>query len=96
MTKDFAQGFVGLSGERLASEIPAELRFDHREGRFDIRASVIVIMKLALIHLVVVEHSMPYIYLAGRLGILAKVDIRLCALILNYGQVGFVAVCLIC
>ena len=69
MAENFAERFVSLSGECLASEIPAKLRLDHRKGGLDVRALVIVVVELALIHLVVIEHPMPHINLAGRFGV---------------------------
>ena len=90
MTKDFAQCFIGLSGESLASQIPAKLCLDHAEGGFDVRAFVIPLIELFTVHLVVVKHSMPYVYLAGWFGILSEVDIRFDPFVLGYVEVRFV------
>jgi hypothetical protein len=53
MAKNLAQDFVDLGNFRLGTDTAAELGFDHRESRFDVRPPVIVLQKILFaIHMV--------------------------------------------
>ena len=59
MTQNFTKSLIDLRRYGLASQLIPELCFDDMEGRFDVRAFVIVLHELLCVVAVVVKHSFP-------------------------------------
>ena len=59
VAEDFAEHFVDLGHWRLCSDRRTELRFDHREGAFNITPLVVMGQELATVEIVVSQHVIP-------------------------------------
>lgn len=76
MTKHLTQRLIDLRRFGLASQGDSELRFDHRERGFDIRAFVVALHKLFRVVAVQVIHLLPKNGMSFRFGLLLAVALE--------------------